>query len=274
MREISFAEIFSEDIQINSIAAAARKWKSGNFNNYMSGRNENILSLTLKGGKEIFTSDSKTPLFSLSSPSIILISQGAPYISHTVTQSPDEMGETLCVRFKLADKKGERLCIKEKYLCFSPVQNGLEETLFTNVLKSYLNPSGNIIQTKAHFYQLLCTLFSHLETLSIGDEFEIIKPAILHIRQNPCDNMPISELSKLCHVSESYFRSLFRKFSNGESPTDYRNRIRIEKAQELLSSSLWTTELIAETLGFFDTSHFYRTYKKVTGQTPRLKNHK
>ncbi|MBQ2118450.1 MAG: helix-turn-helix domain-containing protein, partial [Clostridia bacterium] len=69
------------------------------------------------------------------------------------------------------------------------------------------------------------------------------------------------------------FRARFKQFSGGLSPSEYRNRLRVRKAQELLSSSLWTTDLIAETLGFYDTSHFYRIYKKYTGKTPKQAEH-
>ncbi len=272
MKEISFAELFSGDVNVTSIAAVERRWKNGNLNQYPLGRGENILSLTLRGNKEIFTESDSAPLFSLSSPSVIFISQGAPYTSHTIAQSEGEMGHTVCVRFKLFDRSGNPLRIKEKYLAFSG--EGLIEAQFYNVLKSFLSHEGNIIQTKAYFLSLLCSLYEKHHSFKIDDEFSIIKPAILHIRQNPCDNMPISSLAALCHVSESYFRARFRLWSGGISPTDYRNSIRIQKADELLASSLWTTELIAEELGFFDTSHFYRIYKKFTGHTPRLKGNK
>ena len=95
-----------------------------------------------------------------------------------------------------------------------------------------------------------------------------ILPAVEHIESHPELNTSVSELANLCFLSESYFRVQFRGHF-GCSPTDYRNRLRVEKAQELLDSSLWTTELIAEKLGFCDTSHFYRVYKKIMGTTPR-----
>jgi AraC-like DNA-binding protein len=106
------------------------------------------------------------------------------------------------------------------------------------------------------------------EGAGIPPDFHAILPAIQYIEEHPSENTTVPELAAMCFLSESYFRARFRAFA-GCSPTDYRNRLRVGKAKELLQSSLWTTDLIAEALGFYDTSHFYRVYKRVTGQTPR-----
>ena len=271
MKEIGFSELFTANVHFSGIAAVHRKWSSGNKNNYLTcGRDENILSFTLSGAKNIYTASDSTPLYTLKAPAIVLITQNAPYLSETVTTS-GQLGETVCIRFKMSDDFGQPLILKEHWLTFSGDNNGYIADLFFEVLQAYLKPEANMLRIKIAFYKILLALHEQIPCVENDSKFEMLQPAIQHIRQNPCDNLPVCELARLCNLSESYFRSCFKKYSGGQTLTDYRNRLRIEKAEELLQSSLWTTELIAETLGFFDTSHFYRVYKKITGKTPRNK---
>ena len=81
--------------------------------------------------------------------------------------------------------------------------------------------------------------------------------------------LQVSEMAKLCGVSECYFRKLFKEYS-GESPVDFRQRYRIEKAKQLLlSDEGFTIGEIAEELNFTDIYHFSKTFKKYTDISPR-----
>ena len=62
------------------------------------------------------------------------------------------------------------------------------------------------------------------------------------------------------------FLRLFKR-ETGLSPHEFLIRCRIEKAKECLSQGKPLIETAIET-GFFDQSHFYRHFKRVTGQSP------
>lgn len=268
MKEISFKSLFSQSVHFYGIAAVHRQWGGGNKNNYLArGRDENILSYTIRGGKNIYTAPNGSPTFCLKAPAVVLITQGAPYLSETVTSTAAEFGETVCIRFKMVSDAGEPLRLKEHWLCFTG-DDGYLTDLFFEVLQNYLKTETNILKIKIALYQIFGILKKQLPENNAETQNELLRPAFLRLRQYPGENLPVSELARLCNLSESYFRSRFKQQA-GCSVTDYRNRLRIEKAEQLLQSSLWTTDLIAETLGFFDTSHFYRVYKKITGKTPR-----
>ncbi len=144
--------------------------------------------------------------------------------------------------------------------------------MFSRAFDSYLSLASNNFATKSALYDILADMSMHItERTSVSAEFKQILPAIKFIEQNLGENTSITELASMCYLSESYFRTRFKAFSGGISPADWRNRLRIEKSQELLTSSLWTTDMIADTLGFYDTSHFYKIYKKVTGELPRAR---
>jgi mannose-6-phosphate isomerase class I len=97
--------------------------------------------------------------------------------------------------------------------------------------------------------------------------FRDIQPAIDRIELYPEINTSISELSKLCNMSESSFRRKFKQYTNDISPINYRNRIRIMKAEELCNNSSYTIEEAAMKLGFCDAAHLCRLYKQFTGKT-------
>ena len=221
----------------------------------------------MEGNKKI-TGETEEKTFSLEAPVAVLIAKGTPYVSQTLLQEGENQGRTLCIRFALTDESGEELCFDERFLVWHDDPHGKLLALFRAVLSAYLSTEACPIRLKARMYELLYSLCRHCDPQELSPVRRRLLPALKQIEKHPERNTQISELAALCFLSESYFRVQFRE-EMGCSPTDYRNRLRIEKAQELLDSSLWTTDLVAEKLGFCDTSHFYRVYKKIMGRTPR-----
>ncbi|MBQ8351645.1 MAG: helix-turn-helix transcriptional regulator [Clostridia bacterium] len=267
MRKISFSQLMCEGVNVTRIAAVERRWRNGNVNRYPSGRGQNIISYTISGKKHICTGDEGQEICSLTAPAAVLIARGAPYISRTEL-TEEEYGHTICVRFAMTDDMGEELQLEEPYRYWENDPDGRLLHLFRGILAAYLAPGTPRLLLKARLLELLHELAGAREGAHIPPDFHTILPAIRYIEKHPAENTTVPELAAMCFLSESYFRARFRAFA-GCSPTDYRNRLRVAKAKELLQSSLWTTDLIAETLGFYDTSHFYRVYKRITGQTPR-----
>ena len=271
MREMSFEELMRTSVNVTSVSAVEQYWKDGNLNlHHEEGRLENVLSYTIEGSREIKEHQDGEVLFRLEPSEIVFISQGAPYVSHTVLERGESMGHTACIKFKLLDDSGEEIVIKDKYMVWRDDKQASVRKLFLRVFDSYLSLSSNLCNIKAALYEILSSMSAHIiDTSAVPDEYAALLPAIKYIEENLGENTSIGELASMCFLSESYFRTRFKAFSGGVSPADWRNRLRIEKSKELLTSSLWSTEMIAETLGFYDTSHFYKIYKKVTGELPR-----
>lgn len=80
--------------------------------------------------------------------------------------------------------------------------------------------------------------------------------------------LEIHELAEMCHMSYSHFAKLFRE-NYGRSCKEYITYIRLNKAQDLLFHTDYDLNFIAQETGFFDCSHFIRTYKKWKGITPK-----
>lgn len=89
-----------------------------------------------------------------------------------------------------------------------------------------------------------------------------------YIDTHSSEQLEVQELADMCHMSYSNFARLFRE-NYGRSCKEYIQYIRLNKAQELLLNSDFDLDYIAQETGFFDCSHFIRTYKKWRGITPK-----
>lgn len=269
--EISFAQLHQVSFNLTGISVVERTWSNQNINRHSEGRNFNILSLTLQGNKNFWTPDFTELIASNSAPTIALICQGTPYFSQTEVEDGGA-GRTICVEFQLMDDDGHPILLTDRFFFWDSAESTLLIPQFRRIIEDYLQPTVDYITLKRDTFQLIQELalqISSQDTLS--PKLQFLQPAIEYIRQNPDKKVAVTELARMCMVSESYFRASFNRFSGGISVTKYRNILRIKKAQELLGSSLWTTAMIAEQLGFYDVSHFYRVYKSITGELPKAR---
>lgn len=82
-------------------------------------------------------------------------------------------------------------------------------------------------------------------------------------------NLKLDEIAKLCNLSLSTFKREFRKEFT-DSPTNYINFRRVEKAKELLNISELSISEIAYEVGFQDSLYFTRIFKKRVGIPPTV----
>ncbi|MBS7458116.1 helix-turn-helix transcriptional regulator [Coralloluteibacterium stylophorae] len=78
----------------------------------------------------------------------------------------------------------------------------------------------------------------------------------------------LAELAAAACMSRFHFARRFRQ-STGESPMQYVMRRRIECAMPMLADSARSVAAIALELGFFDQSHFTRSFRRLVGMAPR-----
>jgi AraC-like DNA-binding protein len=76
------------------------------------------------------------------------------------------------------------------------------------------------------------------------------------------------EIANQLKISYSLFRCEFRKFV-GISPSQFQMDIRLQRAQELLTTTNQSISHIANTLGFTDTAQFSTFFRKRQNITPR-----
>lgn len=82
------------------------------------------------------------------------------------------------------------------------------------------------------------------------------------------ENVSLGDLAGAACVSRFHFARLFR-VSTGNSPMAFLLRLRVERAKEMLRRGDAKIAEIAAALGFFDQSHFARSFRRVVGVSPR-----
>jgi AraC-like DNA-binding protein len=102
-----------------------------------------------------------------------------------------------------------------------------------------------------------------------GKQARLMQQVRDYIMEHYCYPLTIEELSRLAKLSESYLITSFRKYY-GTAPIEYMHRLRISKAEEWLLSTDDTMETISQELGYCDSAHFNRMFKKWVGMPPSL----
>ena len=86
--------------------------------------------------------------------------------------------------------------------------------------------------------------------------------------QLPLRRISVGELASACHLSRGYLNRLFRA-GVGLSATTTLERLRIARAETLLTRSDSSIEAIADACGFADPSHLSHRFSAIHGVSPR-----
>ena len=103
------------------------------------------------------------------------------------------------------------------------------------------------------------------ENLSSNDANFMRALSLIHERYN--EKLSLDDLAKEARMSKSTFVRKFIYICK-LTPAEYITRKRIEVAINMLISSNASVSEIAEKVGFYDTAHFSRTFKKLNSVTP------
>ena len=89
-----------------------------------------------------------------------------------------------------------------------------------------------------------------------------------YIQENYCNsNLTVKQLSAEFGMHENYISNVFKN-AMGENLSVYIERLRIEKAQDMIKNTDMMIRDIAEAVGYISDTSFRRAFKKITGQTP------
>lgn len=94
-----------------------------------------------------------------------------------------------------------------------------------------------------------------------------MKKLLDYIEQHYAEPLSLSEVAKHFHFNPSYLSSYFAA-NNKEGFSEYVNKLRIEKAEELLRHDGATIAEISGMVGYSDHSYFCKVFKKATGLAP------
>jgi len=94
-----------------------------------------------------------------------------------------------------------------------------------------------------------------------------LQRSVEYIHDNLSRDLTLSELAREADLSLYHFSRLFRQ-SMGQTPRQYVIYRRVEWAKKLLLRGDLSVAEVATRVGFFDSSHFARYFKRLTGVAP------
>lgn len=94
-----------------------------------------------------------------------------------------------------------------------------------------------------------------------------IELVISLMKDNLRRDLSLSEFAQAVNLSVSRLEHLF-KAETGMTPTRHRRLLRIERAKDLLATTLLSIKQIRTSVGMDDRRHFEREFKKVCEVTP------
>ena len=105
-------------------------------------------------------------------------------------------------------------------------------------------------------------------TKTENSHLELVHDICKKINTSLASNSSLSSLAKDCGYSPTYLGKLFHKIT-GFTFTQYVLNARISQAKSLLKNTDKTITEIAEDLGYYDSCHFIKQFKTVTGYSPK-----
>ena len=144
--------------------------------------------------------------------------------------------------------------------------------LFVELLKNYENPEfTSFLKVKAALLGIIAGFMEgcggeNIHMLTSGAA-EKLKDVLVYIDGNLSEDISIDRLAQIAHFHPNYFIRFFKKHM-GVSPLQYINRIRIDKAKELLDTTDMTVAEISDCTGIKDIYYFSRLFKEFEGISP------
>lgn len=188
---------------------------------------------------------------------ILYLPKGARYFADFVPN----VSRSLLLNFELSCGGAEGL-LSETITCVTHDRKGIFYDNFEELCDLYARTNDKLT-VKSKLYELLSRLSRYG---ALSEERSGVRGVVAYIDTHLNKELSISDLARLCAMSESTFRRAFCA-SVGESPKKYINRRRLEKAQYMLRSELSIGEICAA-LGYYDSAYFSKLFKQHTGLTP------
>ena len=127
---------------------------------------------------------------------------------------------------------------------------------------SYLVGESSIKRTEK-----LCAVLSSLQRSAGGADSKRLMPAVRYLQENAASGVSCAKLAELCFLGSSRFYDLFQK-EFGMSPLEYRDRLLLRRASDLLSAGDVSVKEVAFAVGFDNAAYFSRFFKKHSGVSP------
>ena len=136
---------------------------------------------------------------------------------------------------------------------------GIPDWYLTNKLPLW-SRAGNVIG-------VMGAIQSYRGSANISDHRVGVEVAVAQLRETYADDTPISHFADLSGMSRRAFEEEFKAVYD-TTPHQFRIRLRVTKACQLLRETLLSVSVVAYETGFYDQSSLSHHLKTITGYTP------
>lgn len=145
------------------------------------------------------------------------------------------------------------------------------DCLMPNNLSSFifeLDSIETLDEINNYFFSLFETITPKLDKKIISKHDILINNVIEAINTNYKDqNLSLDSLADTVNVSPVYLGRLFKRMKS-ISISDYINKVRVERAKELLVNTDYSINEIVDQIGYINRGNFYPIFKKACAMTP------
>lgn len=194
-----------------------------------------------------------------------LIRELRPHILFTDIRMPGESGLNMLAGLR-SEFPDMQVVVLTGYRDFSYAQ----EAIRLGVTRFLLKPSK-----MDEIKEALEAMVAQLDKLQPQDREEeenqhagsfIVNQAIAYMEKNYQQKLTLQVVADCCYVSQWHLSKLLNRYA-GKSFYDILNAIRIHTAKELLADPKLKIGDVADMVGYADTAHFARIFKKLEGMS-------
>lgn len=192
---------------------------------------------------------------------VIFLPKNSNYV---VTFDQDNSSvEDYLINFDVIEGKEFASADKPTVILNDPMGTLLE--YFKDVVNVYIEKDRPFL-INSKFYLCLNYLQTALEYKNSDADRSVFEKAARRLVKN--FDLTIEDVAKEMYISRSTFQKKFNQYF-GMTPVEYRTEKRIQKAKLLLETTDMPIKVISDSLGFYDTSYFYKIFKKAYSITPK-----
>jgi len=266
MKKISLDKIDSRHI-FTEIYGDPQTWANGDSWSFEGNpRKDHGFMLVLCKQVNILLKNGELKIFHAGD--LLSIPKNSEYLIH-FWDTPSQHKTDLLINYQLCDTSGKEYCLWPQITCIMQDTPLEIRHIFEEVGRLSQNFKNPYFQITKRFFSLLEILKDfRLANLIENKSHRAIYKAIAYMETHICDPLPIPELARMCAMSETGFRALFRQ-QTGVSPSQYRTHLKIEKAKNMLRTIQDNSIAeIGSQLGFCDTSYFIHVFIRHVGVSP------
>lgn len=194
-----------------------------------------------------------------------MIRRMRPNILFTDIRMPGQNGLAMVAALK-SEFPDMQVTVLTGYRDFSYAQEAIRLGVSRFLLKpSKMDEINEALQIMTQHLDKLPPQEDAGEEKTVAGSF-LVNQAMAYMEKNYAQKLTLQAVADYCYVSQWHLSKLLNRYA-GKSFYDILNAIRINEAKILLANPKLKIGQIGEMVGYADTAHFARTFKKLAGMS-------